>query len=373
MATGVGCVCAGGRSKLGRVGAGGGGRAAASRQSLPRAARGEEGESRGSADARAAADDLPKAARAGSASLLEEALYSENKSEGRQKLFTNISPVYDILNDALSLGLHRRWKRRVVRLAGCKRGDRALDVCCGSGDIAFLLARAAGKPGHVSALDFSANMLSYALQRSLAKDLFQFTTFGDEDGEDGEAGPSSSPGEVRGAGGIGGGDASTISWIHGDALALPFEDGTFDCVTIGYGLRNVEDRLRCLREVHRVLKPNKRAVVLDFNSPKDPASATMAPGDGQGQRQEEERERSGGWISRPRVINTFRNFCLDTFVVPVATVCGLRDEYAYLKPSIKGYPDGAVLVAMATDGAGFKRAEFVEMAAGLMGALVLEK
>ena len=197
--------------------------------------------------------------------VFEEALYGD-KSKGREAIFTNISPVYDILNDGLSLGLHRRWKRRVVKLSECTTGDRALDVCCGSGDIAFRLSRAVGSEGHVSALDFSSDMLSYAVQRSVAKRLLRNER------------------------------AATISWVHGDALELPFEDEEFDGVTIGYGLRNVADRDLCLREVHRVLKREKKAVILDFNSPKE----------------------------TKQYINRFRNFCLDTFVVPTATLCGFR-------------------------------------------------
>ena len=292
-------------------------------------------------------------------SVLEEALYSETKARGRENLFSNISPVYDVLNDALSLGLHRRWKRNVVRLTELKAGERALDVCCGSGDLAFILARTAGPRGHVSALDFSANMLSYALQRSVTKDVFQYTFQRQRDDDDNR----------REGGGRGGEGASTISWIHGDALALPFEDGSFDCVTIGYGLRNVEDREKCLREVYRVLRENKKAVILDFNSPK----VVEEKSKGGGGSSSSSSGNRGSNNTRARIINNFRNLCLDTVVVPVATVCGLREEYAYLKPSIKEYPDGQSLVQLARESVGFQQAEFVEMAAGLMGALVLKK
>ncbi|UPR01973.1 2-phytyl-1,4-naphtoquinone methyltransferase [Chloropicon primus] len=276
--------------------------------------------------------------------ITEEALQGkgEGKSKGREKIFTNISPVYDVLNDALSLGLHRLWKRRVVSLTECKRGDKALDVCCGSGDLAFLLAKKVGASGEVSALDFSANMLSYALQRSVAKSLFQYTYFDEKPRDDGG-------GDEGGSG--------TIRWIHGDALDLPFEDCSFDCVTIGYGLRNVEDRAKCLREVHRVLKPNKRAVILDFNSPKEEGPPAAR----------------GNTRRRAGIINRFRNFCLDAFVVPAATLCGLREEYAYLKPSIADYPDGSTLVTLSMEDARFTQAEFQEIAGGLMGALVLRK
>ena len=111
------------------------------------------------------------------------------------------------------------------------------------------------------------------------------------------------------------------------------------------------------------------AVILDFNSPK----VVEEKSKGGGGSSSSSSGNRGSNNTRARIINNFRNLCLDTVVVPVATVCGLREEYAYLKPSIKEYPDGQSLVQLARESVGFQQAEFVEMAAGLMGALVLKK
>lgn len=148
-------------------------------------------------------------------------------------IFDRIAPVYDQLNDILSLGQHRIWKEMTVKWSRASWGDTCLDLCCGSGDLAFRLARRVGKSGKVYAVDFSSELLRIAKQRS----LFQYPT------------PS-------------------ISWIEADVLDLPFEDNQFDAATIGYGLRNVKDISLCLKELYRVLKPNATAAILDFHRPK---------------------------------------------------------------------------------------------------------
>lgn len=146
-------------------------------------------------------------------------------------LFAAVAPRYDLVNDLQSLGLHRLWKRRLIRMAGIRAGERALDVCCGTGDVAFALARA----GAVTVgFDFSEPMLSVARRRASA-----WTS---------SAGP---PPEFQ----------------QGDALNLPFPDAAFDVVTISYGLRNLADLDRGLRELIRVTKPGGRLLILDFGKP----------------------------------------------------------------------------------------------------------
>jgi len=145
-------------------------------------------------------------------------------------LFATIARRYDLLNDLQSFGLHRLWKRRVVAMAGVKTGDRALDLCCGTGDIAFALARAGAD---VTGLDFSEKMLEVAhhrLQNSKLK-------------------------------------TQNIKFQQGDAEQLPFPDNAFDAVTVGYGLRNLTSWEAGLREMIRVAKPGGRIVVLDFGKP----------------------------------------------------------------------------------------------------------
>lgn len=143
-------------------------------------------------------------------------------------LFATIARRYDLLNDLQSFGLHRLWKRRVVALAGVKAGGRALDLCCGTGDIAFALAR---QGAEVTGLDFSEKMLEVARGRlQHAK-------------------------------------AGNLKFIQGDAGQIPFPDNSFDAVTMGYGLRNLPSWETGVREMVRVAKPGGRIVVLDFGKP----------------------------------------------------------------------------------------------------------
>ncbi|XVF85020.1 hypothetical protein PTKIN_Ptkin17bG0085100 [Pterospermum kingtungense] len=150
----------------------------------------------------------------------------------RQYLFNRIAPVYDNLNDLLSFGQHRIWKRMAVSWSGAKRGDSALDLCCGSGDLTFLSSEKVGSYGKVTGLDFSKEQLSIASSREY---LFSKACF------------------------------NNIEWIEGDALDLPFPNGYFDAITMGYGLRNVVDRSQAMQEMFRVLKPGSKVSILDFN------------------------------------------------------------------------------------------------------------
>jgi demethylmenaquinone methyltransferase/2-methoxy-6-polyprenyl-1,4-benzoquinol methylase len=145
-------------------------------------------------------------------------------------LFDRIAPVYDQLNAWLSLGQHQIWKRMAVKWSQPAAGATCLDLCCGSGDLAQMLARAVGPSGQVFGLDFSSEQLAIARRRSshLAANL-------------------------------------KITWVEADALNIPFEAQTFDAITMGYGLRNVRDIPACLQEVHRVLKPGCRAAILDLH------------------------------------------------------------------------------------------------------------
>jgi ubiquinone/menaquinone biosynthesis methyltransferase len=149
-----------------------------------------------------------------------------------QGIFNRIAPVYDDLNQRLSFGLHRVWKRMAVSWSGANAGDTVLDVCCGSGDLALLLARQVGATGTVYGVDFSAEQLTVAAERSSRAYL-----------------------------------PTAIHWMLGDALALPFDNQTFAAATMGYGLRNLTDIPQGLRELHRVLRPGAKAAILDFHRP----------------------------------------------------------------------------------------------------------
>jgi demethylmenaquinone methyltransferase / 2-methoxy-6-polyprenyl-1,4-benzoquinol methylase len=156
----------------------------------------------------------------------------EQRADRVNDLFAAIARRYDLLNDLLSFGLHRRWKRRVAELAAVQPGQRALDLCCGTGDIAFALAQ---RRAAVTGLDFSAAMLDIAEARNTVRD------------------PKTG--------------ARNPTFIRDDAQETPFPDDTFDAVTVGYGLRNLASWEKGLEEMRRVAKPGGRLVVLDFGKP----------------------------------------------------------------------------------------------------------
>ena len=143
--------------------------------------------------------------------------------DGVRTMFDRIAPVYDVMNRVMTVGLDQRWRRLTVRET-VRSGDRALDACCGTGDLA-VAARKAG--ADVVGLDFSARML----ERARRKD-------------------------------------PTIEWVEGDLLALPFGDGEFDCATVGFGVRNVADLELGLRELRRVLLDDGRVGILEITQPR---------------------------------------------------------------------------------------------------------
>ena len=150
-------------------------------------------------------------------------------------LFASIARRYDLLNDLQSFGLHRLWKRRVVNLAKVQSGNRALDLCCGTGDIALALAR---QGAETTGLDFSEKMLEVAKARSRKSEIRPPTS----------------------------GFRPPV-FIQGDAQQLPFPENSFDIVTVGYGLRNLARWERGLEEMLRVAKPGGRIIVLEFGKP----------------------------------------------------------------------------------------------------------
>jgi ubiquinone/menaquinone biosynthesis methyltransferase len=224
-----------------------------------------------------------------------------------QALFNRIAPVYDQLNDWISLGQHRIWKRMAVKWSEASAGDTCLDLCCGSGDLAQLLAKQVGVTGQIYGVDFSSAQLAIAHQRSQN----QYPPL-------------------------------AINWIKADALNLPFDDNSFDAATMGYGLRNVTDISCCLQELHRVLKPDAKAAILDFNRPSNAQA------------------------------RAFQQWYLDAIVVPAAEKMGLTEEYAYIAPSLDRFPTGSEQVQLARK-AGFVAATHYPIVGGAMGVLVVTK
>jgi demethylmenaquinone methyltransferase/2-methoxy-6-polyprenyl-1,4-benzoquinol methylase len=161
------------------------------------------------------------------------------------ELFATIAPRYDLMNDLQSFGLHRRWKERVIQLARARPGERALDLCCGTGDLALALARNGAK---VVGLDFNRPMLDVARQKQQAGI-----------GRSQRKVPDSSN-EV----------ARNPEFVDGDAQRIPFADNSFEIVTVGYGLRNLASWETGIAEMRRVAKPGGRLLVLDFGKPDNP-------------------------------------------------------------------------------------------------------
>jgi demethylphylloquinol methyltransferase len=231
-----------------------------------------------------------------------------------QQIFNQIAPMYDSLNDWLSLGQHRVWKKMAIAWTNPTEGDTYLDLCCGSGDVAIMLARklankstTKGLTGRVFGVDFSESQLAIARNRTQALPHLQ----------------------------------KYLTWQQGNALNLDFPDRTFDGATISYGLRNVVDIPQCLSELYRVLKSGAIAAILDFHYPQDPQ------------------------------IQQFQAFYLNNLVVPIAKLWNLEREYTYLLPSIQRFPIGSEQVKMAI-AQGFAATHYPIMS-GLMGILVLRK
>jgi len=222
-----------------------------------------------------------------------------------QEMFNRIAPVYDSLNDWLSLGLHRIWKLMAVKWTNPQPQSVALDLCCGSGDLTFLLRQQVIK-GRVIGVDFSSELLDVA--RVKAKNR------GYDD----------------------------IEWVKADVLSLPFQDNTFDCVTMGYGLRNVQDIPSCLREISRVLKPHGRAAILDFHQPSNYFFANI------------------------------QKWYLDNIVVTMADWLGKKEDYAYIYPSLQRFLRGDRQIQLARQ-IGFSQSVHYPLLGEMMGVLVLVK
>ena len=189
-------------------------------------------------------------------------------------LFDRIAPAYDRLNDVLSLGLHRLWKRQAIHWLQPRPGQRLLDLCCGTGDLALVMAEKVRPGGLVLGLDAAEAPLQQARLRARSQPWL--------------------PLEFRQA----------------DALATGLADGWADGAVMAYGLRNLADPLAGLVEMRRLLRPGARAAVLDFNRPADPSGATAR----------------------------FQRLYLRQLVVPLARRAGMEAQYAYLEDSLARFP-----------------------------------
>jgi demethylmenaquinone methyltransferase / 2-methoxy-6-polyprenyl-1,4-benzoquinol methylase len=158
-----------------------------------------------------------------------------DKAARVRSVFESVAGKYDVMNDLMSFGAHRLWKHFTLSLTGLRPGQRALDVAGGTGDLAAGMLRQVGKAGRVVLSDVNPAMLEIGRDRLLDK-----------------------------------GWVGNVECIVADAERLPFEDNAFDCVTIGFGLRNVTDKAAALKSMYRVLKPGGQLLVLEFSTPVAP-------------------------------------------------------------------------------------------------------
>jgi demethylmenaquinone methyltransferase/2-methoxy-6-polyprenyl-1,4-benzoquinol methylase len=147
-----------------------------------------------------------------------------------RQMFSSIATRYDVTNEVLSFGIHRLWRRAAVRYSGAKQGDSVLDCATGTGDLALVFKRTVGASGRVVGTDFCPEMLQSAPAKAQKEGL-------------------------------------PVEFQVADAMALPFADATFDVASIAFGIRNVDDPVKCLKEMARVVKPGGRVVVLEFGQP----------------------------------------------------------------------------------------------------------
>ncbi len=198
------------------------------------------------------------------------------EEEQVRAMFDRIAGLYDRMNTVMTAGLHHRWRQRAADLAGVARGDRALDVATGTGDLALELAGRVGPDGEVVGSDFSERMLELARAKAAAR-----------------AGVVAAP-DVR--------------FEAGNALALPYGDGEFDAATVGFGARNFSDLELGVREMARVVRPGGHVVILEITTPQRPP------------------------------LSTFFQLWFDRVVPALGRFAGDAQAYSYLPSSVRRFP-----------------------------------
>ncbi len=204
-----------------------------------------------------------------------------------QQMFSSIARRYDVTNEVLSFGIHRLWRRNAVRLSGAAPGMHVLDCATGTGDLALAFKRKVGTRGLVLGTDFCADMLQSAPQKAQREGL-------------------------------------DVAFEVADVLALPYADDSFDVSSISFGIRNVDDPVRCLRELARVTKPGGRVIVVEFGQP---------------------RGLFGG---------LFRFYSRTIMPAIGALLTGNREAYEYLPRTAASFPAGERFLALMDESGGYQ-------------------
>jgi len=218
-----------------------------------------------------------------------------------REVFESVAGNYDLMNDLMSLGIHRAWKQEFVANSGVRLGDRVLDLAGGTGDIAALLSKRVGANGQVILTDINEAMLDVGRRRL----------------------------EDRGI-------VGNVQCALVNAERLPFDDGEFDAVTIAFGLRNVTDKDAALREMHRVLRPGGKALILEFSE-----------------------------VKPEPLKKIYETWSFGVLPVLGKLVAGDEDSYRYLAESIRKHPPQDELAEMMRD-AGFDEVRYRNMSGGIV-------
>jgi demethylmenaquinone methyltransferase/2-methoxy-6-polyprenyl-1,4-benzoquinol methylase len=224
----------------------------------------------------------------------------EAEKAGRVRgVFGNVASKYDVMNDAMSMGIHRIWKDAMMDWLAPRAGQKLLDVAGGTGDISFRFLDRAGS-GHATVLDLTEQMLIEGRKRAEAEQM-----------------------------------AASLDWVVGDAMALPFEDNTFDTYTISFGIRNVTRPQEALNEAFRVLRPGGRLMVLEFSQ-----------------------------IPNDMMQKVYDLYSFNIIPRLGQMIANDRDSYQYLVESIRQFPDQETFLQMVRD-AGFGQAKYRNLSLGI--------
>lgn len=225
----------------------------------------------------------------------------EEKAKKVAGVFNSVASQYDIMNDVMSFGLHRLWKRFTIDLAGVRAGEYILDVAAGTGDLTAYFSEIVGKEGLVVSSDINYAMLSRGRDRLIDKGLVQ-----------------------------------NISFAQANAECLPFPDNYFNCITIGFGLRNVTDKAKALESMNRILKPGGRLLILEFSKPQSELLQ--------------------------KIYDVYSFKCLPLFGKLIAKDA---DSYQYLAESIRMHPDQNTLKSM-LEAAKFTACDYHNLCGGIV-------
>ena len=230
-----------------------------------------------------------------------ERVKTAEKAGRVREVFDSVAAQYDLMNDLMSGGLHRLWKRFTIELSTVRSGQTVLDIAGGTGDLAAKFSKLVGADGKVILADINAAMLSVGRDRLIDK-----------------------------------GALSNIDVVQADAQFLPFEDNSIDCITIAFGLRNVTDKAKALKSMHRILKPGGRVLVLEFSKPTSPL------------------------LSR-----VYDAYSFSALPAMGKLITDDADSYRYLAESIRKHPDQESLLEMVED-AGFVDCRYHNMTGGIV-------